>query len=300
MNDEVLARMEWRQFVMNLEALPADAVEAVFARHGAQAITFSDAGDNPVLEPPPGETPLWHEVRITGLFAAAADLDSLRKDLLHSFVLPQLPEHRIETLPERIWEREWLRDFHPMRFGRRLWVSPRHLAVDADDAVVVRLDPGLAFGTGTHPTTALCLEWLDGLDLAGKRMLDFGCGSGILSIAALLLGAESVFAFDIDPQAITACRDNAAANLVGEQLQASLDPPSPDWRFDAVVANVLAAPLIRHAGTICEGLAAGGAIALSGITAEQADAVADAYRERVRFQAPIVRAPWAMLAGKRS
>jgi len=291
--------MEWRQFVMNLEALPADGVEEVFARHGASAVTFSDAGDDPVLEPQPGETPLWSKVRITGLFGEAADLDGLRRDLLRSFQLEQLPEHRVETLEDRVWEREWLKDFRPMQFGRRLWVCPGGFEVDAEDAVVVHLDPGLAFGTGTHPTTALCLEWLESQDLAGKRVLDFGCGSGILSIASLKLGASSATAVDIDPQAITASRQNGRRNGVDEGLVTTLDANALDAEYDVAVANILATPLVRHAGTICEHLVHGGTIALSGITDRQTAAVADAYRDLIDFDPPVVRAPWARLTGRR-
>ena len=291
--------MEWRQFVMNLGTMPAERVEEVFARHGAQAVTLSDAGDSPVLEPGPGETPLWGEVRISGLFSASANFDALRSDLLRSFQLTRLPEHRIDTLEDRVWEREWLKDFRPMQFGRRLWICPGTYDVEAQNAVVVHLDPGLAFGTGTHPTTALCLEWLDGLDLAGRRVLDYGCGSGILSVAALMLGARSVTAVDIDPQAITATRQNAERNDVAGRLKTMLGADELDAGYDVVVANILATPLIRHAGRICEGLVPGGAIALSGILEQQAATVTDAYRHKVDFEPPFVRAPWARLTGKR-
>jgi ribosomal protein L11 methyltransferase len=291
--------MEWRQFVMNLEALPAGGVEEVFKRHGAEAITFSDAGDDPVLEPPPGETPLWSKVRITGLFGAAVDLDGLRQDLLRSFQLARLPEHRVEALEDRVWEREWLKDFRPMRFGRRLWVCPGGFQVDAEDAVIVHLDPGLAFGTGTHPTTALCLEWLESQDLTAKRVLDFGCGSGILSIASLKLGASSVTAVDIDPQAITASRQNARRNEVDEHLVTTLDASDLGAEYEVAVANILATPLIRHARTICEHLVHDGTIALSGITDQQTAIVADAYRDLIDFDPPVVRAPWARLTGRR-
>jgi ribosomal protein L11 methyltransferase len=206
--------MDWQQFVMDLGPLSPESVEAVFSRHGAHAVTLSDAGDEALLEPRPGETPLWRATRVTGLFSVDADFDALRADLQMTFGIGDLPGHRIEQLADRTWEREWLKDYHPMRFGRRLWVSPVGQTPDAEDAVVVSMDPGLAFGTGTHPTTALCLEWLDGLDLDGKRILDFGCGSGILGIAALLLGAESVLAVDIDPQALTATAANAAQRVL--------------------------------------------------------------------------------------
>ena len=206
--------MSWQQFVMDLETLDRERVEAVFERHGAYSITLTDGGDKPVLEPAPGETPLWSDTCITGLFAADADLAALATDLQHALSLDALPPHRIEALAEREWEREWLKDFGPMKFGNRLWICPGESEPDHDDAVVVRLDPGLAFGTGTHPTTAMCLEWLDGLQLDDKTMLDYGCGSGVLAIAALKLGCASAVGMDIDPQALTASAENAAANGV--------------------------------------------------------------------------------------
>ena len=207
--------MNWQQFVMDLDGLDADAVEMVLERHGAQSVTLTDAGDRPVLEPAPGETPLWSQSRITGLFAADADIDALIGDIETTFQIDRCPEHRVETIADRAWEREWLKDFGPMQFGRRLWVLPGDAAAP-DDAVTVRLDPGLAFGTGTHPTTALCLEWLDRLKLEGRTVLDYGCGSGILAIAALKLGAASAVAMDIDPQAVLATKDNATNNGVAD------------------------------------------------------------------------------------
>lgn len=291
--------MDWRQFVMNLGSLPAGGVEELFVRHGALAVTLTDAGNTPVLEPLPGETPLWRNTKITGLFSANADFERLRADLRQSFGLAELPPCRVENLEDRVWEREWLKDFRPMQFGKRLWVCPGGFTVDADDAVVVHLDPGLAFGTGTHPTTALCLEWLDGLDLAGRRVLDFGCGSGILSIAALLLGARTVTAVDIDPQAITATRQNARRNAVDLRLETTLDAGTLNGEFDIVVANILAGPLARHADTICRRVAAGGAILLSGIQDDQIDDVRRAFREWIDFEAPTVRLPWVRLTGTR-
>ena len=291
--------MEWRQFVMNLESLPPGQVEEVLLRHGAQAVTLTDAGDDPVLEPAPGETPLWNDVRITGLFSPPVDFDLLREDLLKSLSVTRLPDNRVETLHDRAWEREWLKDFRAMRFGRRLWVCPSGFEIADEGAVVVRLDPGLAFGTGTHPTTALCLEWLDGLDLRNKRVLDYGCGSGILSVASLLLGADAAGAFDIDPQAITATRQNARRNNVSDRLLATMDAGSLAAGYDVVVANILATPLIHEAGTICERLVHGGSIALSGIMEHQAAAVAAVYEDQVEFEPPSIKAPWVRLTGKR-
>ncbi len=287
--------MDWRQFVMELGPLPPHAVEALFTSHGAHAVTLSDAGDDPVLEPGVGETPLWRHTQITGLFSADTDFSALRDALSSEFALADLPPHRIETLADRRWEREWLKDFHPMCFGERLWVCPHGQAPAADAAVIVSLDPGLAFGTGTHQTTALCLRWLDGYPVSGKRVLDFGCGSGILAIAALKLGASAAVAVDIDPQALTATMANAQQNDVATRITATTDKPSAE--FDIVVANILAAPLIEHAKWLTERLAPGGALVLSGILAAQVDDVLTAYESRVDFEPPALDNGWARLAG---
>jgi ribosomal protein L11 methyltransferase len=186
-----------------------------------------------------------------------------------------------------------------MRFGERLWVSPGKLAVDADNAVVVRLDPGLAFGTGTHATTALCLEWLDDIDIATKTLLDFGCGSGILAIAGLKLGAKSATAVDIDLQAITATRQNALSNEVDDRLVTTTQIDQLDEEFDFVVANILAGTLVDQAEFVCTRLRRGGGLALSGILAEQVADVSAAYQHCVEFAAPAYRDDWARLSGTR-
>jgi ribosomal protein L11 methyltransferase len=233
--------VDWQQFVMNLDTLNPAAVEEIFNRHGAWSVTLSDAGNNPVLEPGLGETPLWTDTRITGLFSADADLKELEAKLLSEFELARLPSHRVEGLSDRTWEREWLKDFGPMKFGKRLWISPGDGKVEQDDAIIIRLDPGLAFGTGTHPTTALCLEWLDGLALSGKTMLDFGCGSGVLAIAALKLGCHSATAMDIDPQAVIATRQNAESNGVAGRLHVcgTADDKNCGPRYACVIGRIM-------------------------------------------------------------
>jgi ribosomal protein L11 methyltransferase len=292
--------MDWRQFTMKLELLEADAVEQVFSRHGAHSITYSDAGDDPVLEPAPGETPLWSETKITGLFSADADLQLLRQDLLQTFVLDNLPEHEATLLQDRAWEREWLKEFRPMSVGDRLWVSPHgmEIANETDkEAVVVWLDPGLAFGTGTHETTALCLEWLDAINLSGKRVLDVGCGSGILSIAALKLGAASADGIDIDQQAITASRQNAADNNVGDRLRLSTDPDDFSGEYDIVIANILAGTLIELAADLKSRTMHGGLLVLSGILSEQVEEVSNAFVDWFTLDPPEIRNNWARISG---
>jgi ribosomal protein L11 methyltransferase len=295
--------MDWLQFVMHLDSLDPNDVEAAFLRLGACSVTLSDAGDDPVLEPGPGETPLWSNTRITGLFAGDTDLDIFRAALQNELGVEHLPANRIETLEDRVWEREWLRDFGPMQFGRRLWVCPSGQQAPGRNAVVVRLDPGLAFGTGTHPTTALCLEWLDGIDLDGKAVLDYGCGSGILAIAALKLGAARATGMDIDPQAVIASRQNAVDNDVADRLTLVGDEAGIDGKFDVVVANILAGPLVQFADSITSRLARGGMLALSGVLCEQARDVRAAYAPWIEFDEPAFREQddqtWSRLTGKR-
>jgi ribosomal protein L11 methyltransferase len=285
---------------MNLESLDPERVESALLDNGALSVTLTDAGDDPVLEPAPGETPLWTRTRVTALFDAASDVSKLPDRLRNLLDISDLPAHHFETLEDRVWEREWLSDFGPMQFGKHLWVIPGEEAAPADDAVVVRLDPGLAFGTGTHATTALCLGWLDDTDLAGKTVFDFGCGSGILGIAALKLGASHVEAVDIDLQAVSATRQNAERNGVAGTLQVGSDTRQATGDFDIIVANILAGTLIDNAGAICDLSRRDGRIALSGILTHQADSVINAFRERVTFDPPAVMGEWVLLTGKRN
>ena len=303
--------MIWRQFVMDLEDLPPEAVEEALLELGAASVTLSDAGEKPILEPAPGETPLWAHVRITALFGPAPVSDSGQADatddigpaLASKLGVPELPPHRTETLADRDWEREWLKDFAPMPFGERLWVCPAGMPPGTPDAVVVELDPGLAFGTGTHPTTALCLSWLDGLELEGKTVLDYGCGSGILAIAALKLGASSAAGYDIDPQALVASTGNAEANRVTDRFRVTRDKPVVDRPFDVVVANILAGPLIELATDILDLTITGGKLALSGILSNQIAEVSAAYSTAIRFDEPATMEQdgqiWARLSGTR-
>ena len=288
---------------MNLDALDPAAVEAIFERFGASSLTLTDAGDVPVLEPGPGETPLWADTRITGLFSPDADLSALRDALSAELDLEDLPTHRIEELEDRDWEREWLRDFGPMQFGRRLWIYPKGAVPASEEFEVVYLDPGLAFGTGTHATTALCLEWLDGLSLDGRTLLDYGCGSGILAIAALKLGCLSAVAMDIDPQACLATRQNAIDNDVAQNIEILSSADEIRGHFDLIVANILAAPLVQFAESITSTLRGHGMLALSGILCEQADEVMAAYEPWIDFDDPVFREQdgqiWSRLSGKR-
>lgn len=289
---------------MNLEALDPADIETVFVRNGACSVTLSDAGDDPVLEPGIGETPLWADTRITGLFPETADLARLESDLLEELDLEALPPHRVEALADRHWEREWLKDFTPMRFGRRLWICPGDHEINAANAVVLNLDPGLAFGTGTHPTTALCLEWLDSLPLQEKTVLDFGCGSGILALAAIKLGCAAASATDNDPQAVTATWQNALRNEVSDRLTVQHSSRPIEGRFDVVVANILAGPLIELAENISSAVSDAGFVTLSGVLYEQVEEVMAAYEPWIKFLPAVFREQdgqtWARLTGTRS
>jgi ribosomal protein L11 methyltransferase len=272
-------------------------IEETLTSLGATSVTLEDAADDPVLEPAPGETPLWPTVRLRALFREDADPRAIEAGLVE--LLPPMTLLRFEVLEDRPWEREWLRDFHPMRFGRRLWVCPDGQAAGDANAVRVDLDPGLAFGTGTHPTTALCLEWLDGSELRGCRVTDYGCGSGILAIAALKLGAAGALAYDIDPQARLATRDNAVRNGVADRLTIAATAPQEPESCDVLVANILAGPLTKLADRFATLLRPGGRIALSGLLPEQVESVAVAYAPWFMIGATTVRDGWALLSGSR-
>lgn len=290
---------DWLQVSAILPPESADAAECALIDAGALSVTFMDAGDSPVLEPAAGTTPLWPRLVVTGLFAPSAD--ALRVLARLAGTLPAA-QWRLAPLADREWEREWLKDFRPIRFGTRLWVAPA--ALDAPEgSVVVRLEPGLAFGTGTHPTTALCLEWLEGLRLDGAMVLDYGCGSGILAIAAARLGAARVVAVDNDPQALQATRQNAASNDVAQVVTAcapaQLDTVLRGARADVLVANILAGPLAELAPRFAQLLRGGGRVALSGILRGQESSVGAACASWFALDAPVAREDWVRLQGIR-
>jgi ribosomal protein L11 methyltransferase len=282
-----------------LQGLGPDAVEAALLANGAQSITFLDRGDEAVLEPQVGEMRLWQDTLVRALFDADSDAAN-NLGRLAAALGPQITQSaRVHSVEDRIWERVWLADWKSMRFGARLWVCPTSApAPEAPDAIVVRLDPGLAFGTGTHPTTALCLEALEGLELSGKSVLDYGCGSGILSVAALKLGAARALAVDIDPQALLASGENARRNGVAALLTTS-GPGTPLPRFACVIANILATTLIDLLPVLAGACESGADLLLSGVLASQADAVAAAYAPLFSLQGTRHRDDWCCLHARR-
>lgn len=292
------------QLTLPIGAADPTPFEDALLAAGATSITLEDAADDPVLEPAPGTTPLWPSVRIKALFEGSTDPESILS-VLRSELSQELPEAAFETLADRVWEREWLKDFRPMQFGRRLWICPggqRPPVASPESPLTscfIDLDPGLAFGTGTHPTTALCLEWLDGADLEHKRVLDYGCGSGVLAIAALKLGAASAVAVDIDPQALLATQDNAARNQVDDRLQVWLAGAAVRAPVDILIANILAEPLESLAAAFADLVVPGGKLVLSGILRDQAQAVASRYTPWFDIAPATLRDDWARLDGVR-
>ncbi|WP_429134357.1 50S ribosomal protein L11 methyltransferase [Aeromonas hydrophila] len=290
--------MPWIQIRINATAKTADKVSNMLLGRGAQAVTFMDAKDVPVYEPMPGETPLWGETEVMGLFDA--ETDPAPTIAFFQQIFGEDVGYKVEQLEDKDWVREWMDHFHPMQFGERLWICPSWRDVPNPDAVNVMLDPGLAFGTGTHPTTALCLQWLDGLELAGKTVVDFGCGSGILGIAALKLGAARVIGIDIDPQAIQASRDNAERNGVADQIELYLPADQPqDVEADVVVANILAGPLRELAPLIAGHGKAGSLMALSGVLESQAPELETIYGQWFEMDPTAVKEEWCRLSGRK-
>ena len=291
--------MPFLQLTIDLRADEAERFESACFEVGALSVSLADAGDAPILEPRPGETPLWREVQLTALFEAQRDPQQIIEQL-RGASRGASHDYRFDAVADRAWEREWLKDFRPLRFGRRLWVCPHGQSPPdgATNAAVVWLDPGLAFGTGTHPTTAMCLEWLDATDLHDRNVIDFGCGSGILGIAALKLGARSVLGVDIDTQALTATLDNARRNAVFDHI--SVAPPDCAHEpIDVLVANILSDPLIELAPRFAELVRPGSRIALCGILESQAASVTLAYAPWFDMCVFATRDSWVCLNGER-
>lgn len=264
--------MPWQELTLRVAKQQSVDIEDLLERLGAIAITLRDADGSPLFEPAPGQTPLWDVVSITALFEEDTDVQ---------MVLAQLPEGvhaRTGHVADRVWEREWLENFKPMQFGRRLWIYPTWSEATEVDSLVLRLDPGLAFGSGTHETTRLCLEWLDGQTLNNQTLLDYGCGSGVLSIAAVLLGCDKVVAVDIDEQARLATERNAEQNDIGGERLLICSPESiPEMKFDVVVSNILSEVIMKLSKALLGFLEDGGRLAVSGILSRQQAAVVESF-----------------------
>jgi ribosomal protein L11 methyltransferase len=297
--------MNWIQVKANISPSIAEALEEGLLAAGASAVTLEDAQDQPVLEPERGTTPLWEDTIITGLFSADEDQEaivSITQNVFASLSNESFPELRIEILENEDWTRKWIDNFKPIKFGTQLWICPSWHEIPEPNSVNLMLDPGLAFGTGTHPTTALCLTYLDTLatteGLGEKTVVDFGCGSGILGLAALLLGANSVIGIDNDPQALLASKENTKRNNVApERFPVYLPEDSPNEQVDIVLANILAQPLHELRQTISGHVKPKGKLILSGILEHQAAGLVADYEEWFEMDPPHIQDGWVCLTG---
>jgi ribosomal protein L11 methyltransferase len=290
--------MPFLELTLELQGLAPDVAEDVMLSNGALSLTLTDSRDDAVLEPAPGEVRLWPATRLQALFADGTDSLSLVASVARRLAVAPA-RIRPRVVADRVWEREWLRDFHALRFGARLWVCPRHETVDDPAAVVVVLDPGLAFGTGTHATTALCLAWLDANPPAGARIIDFGCGSGILAIASLKLGAQRAWCHDIDPQALLATSQNAQANGVAAATVICATAAELPAAADLLLANILSGPLCELAERFAALVRPGGQVILCGLMEHQETDVTAAYNAWFDTTRITVRDGWVALRAVR-
>jgi ribosomal protein L11 methyltransferase len=294
------AAAEWQELHFTARKDQVEPLEDWLFAHGALSVTLEDEADQPLLEPGPGETPLWDAVRLTALFAGHEDLAPLLGE-----VPPELCTHAPAAavpVADREWTRVWEDQFHPLQMGERLWICPSWTPPPNPEAINILLDPGLAFGTGTHPTTAMCLRALDADLPPSKRVVDYGCGSGIVGIAAARLGATAVLGVDNDPQAITASRDNARRNEVPDAAFPVVLPQDDlvgTWRESAdwVVANILAGPLVALAPVLTSLMTPGGRLLLAGLLADQAEAIIEAYAPEVALSVADQQEEWVLLGG---
>ena len=296
------AAAEWQELHLTARKDQVEPLEDWLFARGALSVTLEDEADQPLLEPDPGETPLWDRVRLTALFAGAEDLTPLLGEI-PSELCTQAPTVAV-PLADREWTRVWEDQFHPLQIGGRLWICPSWTHPPNPNAINILLDPGLAFGTGTHPTTAMCLRALDGDLPPGQRVVDYGCGSGILGIAAARLGATAVLGVDNDPQAITASRDNAQRNEVPDaafRVVLPQDDLVASWQASAdwVVANILAGPLVALAAALTSLMVPGGRLLLAGLLLDQAQEVIEAYAPAVALSIADKQEEWVLLAGEK-
>ncbi len=284
-----------------IEACPRDKVELIsdaLEELGALSVTFTDQFDDPILEPELGSVPLWPHVVIQALFEELSDAEQAKKTLSIDYSYCRFA---LDELPELDWERVCINDFKPQQFGKRLWICPSWHKPPEPDAVNLILDPGLAFGTGAHPTTALCLTWLESHPrLCQENLIDYGCGSGILALAALKLGAQHVYAVDIDQQALTATRNNAMNNQVDFKQLGIGYPEQLNEPVQIIIANILLAPLIQLKLRFKELLLPSGILVVSGILATQVDELVQNYQSLFQHCDTSIQGDWALVTFNRT
>jgi len=288
--------MAWHQLSITTEQNIASQISDFFSSLGAVSVTYMDAKDQPIYEPKPEETRIWNSTRVVALFEIGAEPELVKTMLFTHFPKTSMANWHQERLEDQIWERTWMKFFHPMKFGDRLWICPTGQEKSELGTVCLTLDPGLAFGTGTHPTTALCLEWLAENDIQDKIIIDYGCGSGILAVASALLGAKIIYAVDIDLQALTATRDNAKKNGVQQLIKTCTPDNFSPILADILLANILAKPLTELSKQLTNRVTANGQLILSGILKDQADSIIDRYHN-FTMKSPVFREDWCRLNG---
>lgn len=289
--------MSWLQLHLYAEKNASDAISEILQAMGAEAITYTDASDTPIFEPKLGTTPLWQQTQITGLFPDTNPISDLKATITEQLDAKGISAGlTIEPLKEQVWERAWMDEFHPVKFGSRLWICPSWTPPPEPSDINILMDPGLAFGSGSHPTTAMCLTWLSEQDLTGKNVLDYGCGSGVLGIAASRLGAEKVWAIDIDPQALIATRNNSLRNHA-ENVFVGLPDQLPKIEVDLIVANILAAPLATLVDAFWALSHIETGILLSGVLSGQVDSLIQAYSGKFELSVETTQEDWVLLHG---
>ena len=296
--------MTWQQLRFQVQPERLEAIEQFLLDQGAMSVTYLDAEDQAVFQKEPGSTPLWNNICVVSLFSESACLDGVLFWLQQHPAVSNKSDLEIEILEDQEWERSWMADFKAMQFGDNLWICPSWQTPPDPDAITIMLDPGLAFGSGTHNTTSLCLQWLEKNCTAEATVIDYGCGSGVLAIAAALLGASSVIAVDNDPQAITATGENAERNRIGGGLIATylpddLPPAVAIEQADILLANILAEPLLELAAKFARLVKPGGKIVLSGLLQQQAEQVRACYQSWFAMEEPAISGDWVRLAGTR-
>jgi len=289
--------MSWLQLKIETTIEYAEQINVFLNLFDAVAVTLQDAADQPLLEPDPDSTPLWQEIQVLSLFSPHTNTDNIVNFLKKELGEPAVKNFHTEIISDQNWERAWLKDFHAMQFGKNLWICPSVETPPDPNAVNIILDPGLAFGTGTHPTTALCLEWLDAHPPIDKTVIDYGCGSGILAIAALKLGAKEVLAVDHDMQALEATKANAERNNIDlAKLHIALPNQHAMIKADLLISNIVANPLMQLAALFAELVKPNGNLVLAGILDTQVDSVKNIYQQWFEIKNMAQKEEWVRLS----
>ncbi len=288
---------EYHQIEFNIAKDDLAETEKILESYQPLSISIQGFGEEKIYEPLPGEMPIWEKIRVKAMYQNIKNLSDLENEIINKTNIKILNNKVIKAIGEKDWQEEWVQSSKPMRFGKKLWIYPDHLIDNLEGKVCVNLNPGLAFGTGSHPTTRLCLEWLEKCNLDQKSVLDYGCGSGILGISAIKLGAKSVTAIDLDPQAVIASKNNAEKNHVQQEIEITDNNKTIEKNFNIIVANILAKPLIELAPYFYKKLNKEGAICLSGILEGQINIIKDAYLKYFNLSEIKIKDGWVMMSG---